>query len=239
MKVIKLIVMLSLFLSLVTNCRKKTDRQSSYTHKIEGTLMDSCDGNPVADAQVFITLFKTEKIQGKDSIIQETIQCKTQNTGYFSVNLKYRPIRCSIYGVLNKQSRFLVDGQISEKYFENGVFSVNQIYLHGMSVKSNLRINNDSSFKQGDIIVIYDLNPPYEDHRDTIRGKPGKFWDFQLKIWYKWNYLEKDPVTQNWIFKTPYYLKRIRGNDTLMTGVILENSTCLSKLTDTIQINFP
>lgn len=233
----KVFVLLSTLLCLVIlGCKKKADLKNASAYKIQGTLVDSCDGNPIEDAQVFITLYRTVKFQGKDSILNETIQCKTQNAGYFSVNFNYLPNKCEIECFFNKKYRSLVRGPVTENHFLNGVFSLNQIYFYGISVKSNLRLNFDSSFKQGDIIVMYDLNPPYEDHRDTIRGKPGKFWNYQTKLWYKRNYLEKDPITQNWILNTPYYFKRIRGNDTLMSGIILEKSSCQSSLTDTLEV---
>ncbi len=233
----RVFMLLSTMLCLaILGCKKRTDLKTASAYKIQGTLVDSCDGNPIEDAQVFITLYRTVKFQGKDSILQETIQCKTQKAGYFSVNFNYLPNKCVINGFYNKKSRFLVSGPVTENHFLNGVFSLNQIYFYGISVTSNLRFICDSSFKSGDIIILYDLNPPYEDHRDTIRGKPGKFWNYQTKLWYKWNYLEKDPVTQNWILNTPYYFKRIRGNDTLMFGEILNKSSCQSSLTDTLEV---
>jgi hypothetical protein len=132
-----------------------------------------------------------------------------------------------------------VIGEDIRNRFVGNKFSLGTIYFHGMSIIRNIQLHSDTGFRSDDVVIMYDMNPPYEDHRDTFRGAAANAWKVKTKIWYKTTYLEKSTLTGGYIFQTPYYFRKVNKNGDYLGGYILTASDCQSADKDTIDILLP
>lgn len=223
------------------SCRKRNQNTTTGENKyfIDGILMDSCDGSASSNIHIWVVTEHKEIINGKDSGVINQVECVTDKNGYFKAGFTDPPVKCWVDAFPNRWVHSLVIGEDIRNKFNAGIFSLGTIFFHGMSVMSNVKFYSDSGFKNGDMVILYDMNPPYEDHRDTFRGGSSKSWNVKTKLWYKTTYLKKSSFTSGFIFQTPYYYRKVTGGGEYLGASILTANTCQSSDKDTIEILLP